>query len=300
MTIHGILLLDKPLGISSNAALQQAKRIFKIKKAGHTGSLDPLATGVLPLCLGEATKFSQYLLNSDKTYEVTGFFGVKTTTGDSEGDVSKEQSVSITETALTEKLADFTGVIQQIPPMYSALKFQGKPLYLLARQGQTIPRAARTITIYQLKLTCFDFPKVTFQVTCSKGTYIRVLIEDIAESLGTCAHVIALRRTQVGRYDLSKSHTLSELMNHVENPNKCLEPIESALSEFENFSVSLPEYKQLQQGQHMMAPDSLGKDRLLKLYYNNCFFGLGKTDEQGHHIMPKRLLSSEFMSHLSI
>lgn len=203
--INGILLLDKPLHLTSNGALQRVKRLFGAKKAGHTGSLDPLATGMLPLCFGEATKLSQYLLESDKYYHVVAKFGEKTTTGDAEGEVIETRPTDhLTAEAIQQAVAKFVGVIEQIPPMFSALKFQGRPLYELARQGIEVERKPRQVTIHKLELA-LPFEKggqggissCTISVHCTKGTYIRTLIEDIGEVLGCGAHVIGLRRTAV-------------------------------------------------------------------------------------------------------
>src|SRR5579862_9142002 len=210
--IHGILLLDKPLGMTSNAALQKVKRLFNAKKAGHTGSLDPLATGMLPICFGEATKFSQFLLESDKCYQVEAKLGVKTRTGDAEGEVIAVKPVmDLTCERLEAVLSQFVGQIQQIPPMYSALKIQGKPLYELARQGIEIPREARSVQIYRLQLIDFQAETLKFEVQCSKGTYVRTLVEDIGELLGCGAHVSALRRTVVLPYNEIKMYTLDAL-----------------------------------------------------------------------------------------
>lgn len=197
--VNGILLLDKPLGISSNAALQAVKALFFAAKAGHTGSLDPLATGLLPICFGEATKFSQYFLDADKAYEVTAQLGVRTTTSDSEGEVVSTRDVPVLTLEEIEAACDaFRGEIQQTPSIYSALKYQGKPLYEYARQGIDVPRPTRPITIYDLKILKWESPNLTLSVSCSKGTYIRTLVDDLGEALGCGAHVTALRRTSVG------------------------------------------------------------------------------------------------------
>lgn len=213
--INGILLLDKPLGLSSNAALQKVKRLFQAKKAGHTGSLDPLATGMLPICFGKSTKLAQKFLELDKIYLVTGQLGVKTTTGDTEGEILEQKPVPENLSSETiEKILDlFRGETTQIPPMYSALKHKGQPLYRLARQGITIEREPRKITVYQLDLIQYHPETLTIElkISCSKGTYIRTLIEDIAEALNTAGHVIKLRRTQVGDFQESDMLTLEAL-----------------------------------------------------------------------------------------
>lgn len=213
--VNGVLILDKPAGMTSNRALQITKRIFDAQKAGHTGALDPLATGVLPICFGEATKFSQYLLDADKTYQVKARFGVTTTTLDSEGEqVAITDASQLTQAEIESKLPLFRGVIQQIPPMYSALKVDGKALYTLAREGKEIDRKPRDVNIHHLELKSFVAEEATeaeFEVACSKGTYIRSLIADLGQELGVGAHVVGLRRTQAGPYSLPQAITLEEL-----------------------------------------------------------------------------------------
>lgn len=212
--VHGVLLLDKPLGWSSNDALVRAKRLLRAQKAGHTGTLDPLATGLLPLCFGEATKFSQDLLDADKTYEATVLLGRKTATGDAEGEVIAERPVICDSAAVQAALQSFLGEIEQIPPMHSALKKDGRPLYEYARAGQTVERAARRVTIHAIAvLDCAlpEAPSFRMRVTCSKGTYIRTLAEDIGEALGCGAHLTALRRTGVGDLTLDGAVTLEQL-----------------------------------------------------------------------------------------
>lgn len=209
--IDGILLLDKPLGISSNHALQQVKRAFYAAKAGHTGALDPLATGMLPICLGEATKFSQFLLEADKSYLVTAKLGVRTTTSDADGDIVERKAVNVSQAQLDSACEQFKGLIKQIPSMYSALKHQGKPLYFYARQGIEIERPARDITIFSLSISRFEGDEVDMHVHCSKGTYIRSLVDDIGQVLGCGAFVSKLHRTQVTDYPSDKMVTLEQL-----------------------------------------------------------------------------------------
>ncbi|AMM26300.1 tRNA pseudouridine(55) synthase TruB [Variovorax sp. PAMC 28711] len=213
--VHGVLLLDKPLGLSSNQALQRAKWLLRAEKAGHTGTLDPLATGVLPLCFGAATKFSQLHLDADKTYEATVRLGVKTSTGDAEGEVIAERDVQVTTADLARVQAKFTGPIRQVPPMHSALKKDGKPLYEYAREGIDIERAPRDVTVYQLTLTettrTAERTVIGLTATVSKGTYIRTLGEDIGEALGCGAHLTSLRRTATGDFDVSQCVTLEAL-----------------------------------------------------------------------------------------
>ena len=209
--VNGILVLDKPLGLTSNAALQKVRWLLNAEKAGHTGSLDPLATGVLPLCFGEATKFSQYLLDADKGYETLMQLGATTTTGDAEGDVLERRPVTTGQKELEAVLPQFRGPIQQIPPMYSALKKDGQPLYKLARAGEVVERAARSVTILRLELLACTTDKARLQVACSKGTYIRTLVEDIGQVLGCGAYVAELRRTQAGPFNLSQAVSLNSL-----------------------------------------------------------------------------------------
>lgn len=209
--VDGVLLLDKPSGMTSNDALQKARRLFSAAKAGHTGTLDPLATGLLPVCFGEATKFSSDLLDADKTYEADVLFGITTDTGDAQGAVLERRAVAFDRAALDAVLERFRGPISQIPPMYSALKRDGKPLYELARQGIEVERAARAVTIHELALLSFEGECCRLRVCCSKGTYIRTLAEDIGAALGCGAHLTALRRTVVGPLTLIGAATLDEL-----------------------------------------------------------------------------------------
>jgi tRNA pseudouridine55 synthase len=234
--VHGVLLLDKPLGLSSNQALQKAKWLLRAEKAGHTGTLDPLATGVLPLCFGAATKFSQLHLDADKSYEAVARLGVKTSTGDAEGEVVQEREVVFSDADLGEVTRRFTGPIRQVPPMHSALKKDGKALYEYARAGIEIERAPREVTIFKLEVTPANGDRaqhaITMIVTCSKGTYIRTLGEDIGEALGCGAHLTALRRTATGNFDTAQCVTLDalEAMTEAQRLN-CLLPVQSLLAD---------------------------------------------------------------------
>lgn len=202
LNINGLLILDKPAGISSNRALQIVKRLYNAKKAGYIGTLDPFATGMLPICFGKATKLSEALLNEPKRYLATLKLGISTTTGDTEGQISEEKAIpDLNEASIKQAFSQFTGNINQIPPMYSALKHQGQPLYKLARKGQTIERAKRMVTIYELKLITYNESEIIFEAQCSKGTYIRVLAEDIAKALNTCGHLTALRRLSCAGFE---------------------------------------------------------------------------------------------------
>ncbi len=210
-SVDGVLLLDKPSGITSNLALQKARRLLNAAKAGHCGTLDPLASGLLPLTFGEATKFSADLLAADKAYEATLRFGVRTSTGDAEGEVIETRAVDVTRAAVESVLARFTGAIEQVPPMHSALKKEGRPLYALARQGIEVARAPRQLRVDRLRLLHLDGDRARIEVECSKGTYVRVLAEDIGAALGCGAHLAALRRTRVGALTLERAVELAAL-----------------------------------------------------------------------------------------
>lgn len=209
--LNGILILDKPSGISSNAALQIVKRLYNAKKAGHTGSLDPLATGVLPICFGKSTKLSGKYLEADKAYTVIAKLGERTTTSDSEGEIVASKEVLCTKEQILSAIASFVGIQQQVPSMFSALKHNGQPLYKLARQGITVERKPREINIYEFDLVNLELPYITCHVKCSKGTYIRTLIDDLGELLGCGAHVTALNRVLAGEFKLENSHQLASL-----------------------------------------------------------------------------------------
>lgn len=209
--INGVLLLDKPYDMSSNHALQRVKHIYFAQKAGHTGALDPLATGMLPICLGEGTKFSQFLLDTDKTYQVTAKLGIRTTTSDIDGEVVSEKAVDVSDEQLGNALASFRGTTQQVPSMYSALKYKGQPLYKYAREGIEVPRESRDITVFRLDLLRFEGDEVDLDIHVSKGTYIRTIIDDLGELLGCGAHVSALRRSAVGNYPQDKMVTIEQL-----------------------------------------------------------------------------------------
>jgi tRNA pseudouridine55 synthase len=254
--LDGVLLLDKPLGLSSNDALIRAKKIYLAKKAGHTGTLDPLATGLLPLCFGEATKFSQDLLEADKTYEATMRLGVRTTTGDAEGEALQTRDVTCDEAAIHAAMAQFRGDIAQVPPMYSALKRDGKPLYEYARAGQTVEREARNVTIHALDLIACALPDVTFRVTCSKGTYVRTLAEDIGEKLECGAHLVALRRTGVGELTLEHAVTLDALADATpDTRDSWLQPVDALLSTFPAVHLDADAARRFAQGQRLKLSD---------------------------------------------
>lgn len=292
--INGILLLDKPLGVTSNGILQRVKHLFNAKKAGHTGSLDPLATGMLPICFGEATKFSQYLLESDKEYRVTIKLGVKTTTGDAEGEVVATQSVEgITHEQLLALLPQFTGAIQQIPPMFSAIKHQGKPLYELARKGLEVERAPRVVQIYRLQMDGLQGDILNLDIHCSKGTYVRTLAEDIGDKLGCGAHVIGLRRTFVSPYQRTKMITFEALeAMHKElgfaHLNQLLLPIESSVTVFPAIRLSTSSAFYIRTGQPVMVPH-LPTQGFVRLYGDDdIFMGVGEILDDGR-VAPRRI-----------
>jgi tRNA pseudouridine55 synthase len=254
--LDGVLLLDKPIGLSSNDALIRAKRLYLAKKAGHTGTLDPLASGLLPLCFGEATKFSQDLLEADKTYEATMRLGIRTTTGDAEGEAIETREISCDQAAVLEALSRFRGEIVQVPPMYSALKRDGKPLYEYARAGQVVEREGRQVTIHALELLACALPDVTFRVTCSKGTYVRTLAEDIGEALGCGAHLVALRRTGVGALTLENAVTLDALSDAEESARDAwLQPVDALLSTFPAVELDVESTRRFLHGQRLRLAD---------------------------------------------
>ncbi|WP_314408002.1 tRNA pseudouridine(55) synthase TruB [Pseudomonas kuykendallii] len=295
--VSGILVLDKPRGFSSNAALQKVRWLLNAEKAGHTGSLDPLATGVLPLCFGEATKFSQYLLDADKGYETVAQLGVTTTTGDAEGEVTHRQAVDVSREALEAALPGFRGDIQQIPPMYSALKRDGQPLYKLARAGEVVEREARSVTIARLELLDFEADKARLAVGCSKGTYIRTLVEDLGQQLGCGAHVAELRRTQAGPYSLAQAISLETLEQaHAEGGAEALDqfllPSDSGLEHWPLIQLSEHSAYYWLHGQPVRAPEAPKFGMLRVQDHNGRFIGIGEVSEDGR-IAPRRLIRSE-------
>ncbi len=294
--VNGILLLDKPSGITSNDALQQVKRLYYAKKAGHTGSLDPLASGVLPICMGEATKVSAFLLDADKRYQVRCQLGVRTTTADAEGEVLETRPVeSWSEEQLETVLEQFRGSIEQIPPMYSALKHQGQRLYKLARQGVEVEREPRPVDIYQLTLTGQGDDWIDIDVHCSKGTYVRTLAEDIGEKLGCGAHVSALRRNMVGPYGDGQLVALDRLQHLKENDMPAMDdlllPIESALSQWPDVDLSTDAAFYLQQGQPVLVPHAPTSGWVRLYEGNRSFLGMGEILDDGR-VAPRRLMKS--------
>ncbi|STX30072.1 tRNA pseudouridine synthase B [Legionella beliardensis] len=288
--VNGILLLNKPQGITSNGALQKVKRLFKAKKAGHTGSLDPLATGMLPICFGEATKFCHYLLNDDKSYVATGMLGVKTDTGDVLGNIiAKVDKFQVEKYALQEVISHFIGQTMQVPTMFSALKFKGQPLYKLARAGITIERAARPINIHSIELLSFDGQQFTVKVHCGKGTYIRNLVEDIGEQLGVHAHMTQLHRVYVNHFKDKPMYELAEL-NELTSLESYLIPCEYAVNYLPIITLNEQEEQQLRQGKVINKQDiDIGKEYVRLHTLNQQFIGLGEITEL-KQLKVKRLL----------
>lgn len=288
--LDGVLLFDKPLELSSNIALQKVRRLFQAEKAGHTGTLDPLATGLLPICFGEATKFSVALLDADKTYRALVRLGQTTTTGDAEGEIIAEHSVDSTLADVEAVLAKFRGDIQQLPPMHSALKHQGKPLYSYIRNGETVERELRNVVIHELALHRFEGNELDLSVRCSKGTYIRTLAEDIGAALGCGAHLIGLRRTAIAHFNLNDGFNLEQLtvMNDVERA-ACVLPLETLMPDMPKLQLDAVQIKRLAQGQRLALDTGL-QDGKISLYGTDGFIGLGLL--QGRRLAPDRLLSS--------
>ena len=296
LPISGIFLLNKPLGLTSNAVLQKVKRLFCAKKAGHTGSLDPMATGMLPICFGEATKFCQYVLDADKCYEVTGLLGIKTNTGDAMGAVVTEvPDFSISVAELDAVLEQFKGTIQQVPSMFSALKHQGKPLYHYARAGIDIPREARTITIYDLQRHDFDGRSFSLTVTCSKGTYIRNLVEDIGERLGVGAHVTRLHRCYTAGFANESMRTMEALQDKSSDElSSYLLPMDRAVSALPSLVLNHEQVIALRHGKGVTDAIEPKQDNSgVRLYESDGrFLGLGEWQSDGL-LTVRRLLAFE-------
>ena len=290
--IHGILLLDKRLGISSNKALQEVKRLFNANKAGHTGSLDPLATGLLPVCFGEATKISGMLLDDDKRYQAVIQLGIKTDTGDLEGNVIETKGIpNFNVEEITAVLVQFTGMIDQVPPMYSALKHHGKKLYELARDGLTVDRLARRISIYELHLLGFQTEYLELEVYCSKGTYIRTLAEDIGDKLGCGATVKALRRIQSGSFSIQQANTIEELQE-LDNQQllASLIDVDFPLQALPSIQLNHQQAISIKHGQTIDLEEQLRGS--VRLYDQGGFLGLGEMRLDGK-LAPKRLFNMD-------
>lgn len=295
--VDGILVLDKPAGMSSNGALQRVKRLFNAAKAGHTGALDPLATGVLPLCFGEATKFSQYVLDADKTYLSTFVVGIGTDTLDAEGDeVARADASGVDRAAVLQAMAGLTGTIQQTPPMYSAIKRDGQPLYKLARQGIEVERKTRQVTIH--RFDCHDFrpgevAEVDVEIHCSKGTYVRSLAESLGDALGLPAHVTALRRSGAGPYDLAQAVS-PELIERVAEQglpalDALLTPMDGPLTALPEVSIGEAASFYLKQGQPVLVPNG-PRDGMVRVYgTGGLFLGIGEMLDDGR-LAPRRVV----------
>ena len=293
--VDGIVLLDKPLGLSSNEALQRVRRLYRARKAGHTGSLDPLATGMLPLCLGQATKVAGLLLEADKTYRATLALGSRTATGDLEGAVIEQAPVPVLSRELIERaLATLTGEREQVPPMYSALKRDGEPLYKLARRGETIERAPRRVRITRLELTDYDREHIGFEVDCSKGTYIRALGEELAQALHSCGHLSQLRRLSVGGFAGRALATLAELESLAGREPELdarLLAIDGALGHLPAVTLDAAAADALLSGQAVAADG--GASGRVRLYdATRGFLGIGERDAEAGRVVPVRLMAA--------
>lgn len=294
--VHGIVLVDKPAGMSSNHALQRVKRMFRARKAGHTGSLDPLASGMLPICLGEATKMAAFLLDSDKTYRFRMNIGCQTSTGDAEGEVVAEGPPVPGEESLQRALDGLRGPISQVPPMYSALKHQGQRLYRLARAGREVERVARQIWIHELVVEQFDASRPVLRVRCSKGTYVRTLAEDIARQAGTVAHVAELRRLAVTPFRESAMHTLEELETEASSPagaqlDALLLPVDAAIEAWPALELTARQERGLLCGQPVPGDASAGCGPLRLYGHQGRFLGVGERLADGQ-VVPRRLMAT--------
>ncbi len=293
--VDGILLLDKPSGLSSNAALQQARRLFRARKAGHTGSLDPLASGLLPLCFGQATKVAGLMLDADKRYAVVAQLGIRTSTGDAEGEVTERMPAPEIDTARLESaLARFRGPILQVPPMHSALKQGGQRLYALARQGLEVARAARPVTIHELSSPGREGDRLELVVACSKGTYIRTLVEDLAAALGTVGHVLQLRRVGLGPFRQERAWTLDELgalrdSGGEDALDRVLLPADRALGHWPEVRLGPAERAWVLQGQAVFATGP-GGQRVRIYGPDGDFLGIGQMTAEGRRLSPVRLM----------
>jgi tRNA pseudouridine55 synthase len=301
--INGVLLLDKPYEMSSNNALQKVKRLYFAQKAGHTGALDPLATGMLPICLGEGTKFSQFLLDTDKRYQVTAKLGIRTTTSDADGEVVSDKPVNITEQQLADALDSFRGTTKQIPSMYSALKYKGQPLYKYAREGIDVPRESRDIIVFELTLLRFDNDEVELDIHVSKGTYIRTIVDDLGELLGCGAHVAHLHRSAVGNYPMDKMVTMEQLEGLVDqannqefSPSELLDPLllpmNTACDGIPKVYIDEMSANFLRHGNPVQAQNT-PLEGMVQVYIgdldNHEFIGVGIVDVDGL-VAPKRIV----------
>lgn len=301
--INGVVLVDKYSGESSNFILQQVKRLYGAAKAGHTGALDPLATGMLPICLGEATKFSQFLLDADKTYIVTAKLGERTDTSDSDGDIVETKAVDVTRDLIDSAVDAFRGPIKQVPSMFSALKHKGKPLYFYARQGIVIEREARDITVHSLTVLRYEDNELDMQIACTKGTYIRSLVDDLGQALGCGAHVTMLRRTKVADYPSTNMITVEKLQSLSEDLSvdrefrvfdkldALLLPTDTAVSNLPAFNASDGSIERFLHGQEILEDNQFSQSELVRIYRysDNRFYGMAEVDKGGN-LQPKRVV----------
>ncbi|MCP1660799.1 tRNA pseudouridine(55) synthase TruB [Neisseria perflava] len=292
--VNGVLLLDKPLNLSSNTALQKARRLYRAEKAGHTGVLDPLATGLLPVCFGEATKFAQYLLDADKAYTATLKLGEASSTGDAEGEIIATARADISLDEFQTACAALTGDIRQVPPMFSALKHEGNPLYEYARQGIVIERKPRDITIYSIEIQEFDAPKAVIDVRCSKGTYIRTLSEDIAKHMGTFAHLTALRRTETAGFHIGQTYTLEalEALSEAER-DAVLLPCDVLVRHLPEITLNDKAVAMLKFGQRPQFAENISADTPIRVYTQNGeFVGLVQYQKDIGRLKALRLMNT--------
>jgi len=289
--LDGVLPLDKPSGISSNAALQGARRLLAARRAGHTGTLDPMATGLLVLCFGEATKFSAALLDADKAYAARVRLGERTSTGDAEGEVLERREVAVTAASVETALARFRGAIEQVPPMHSALKHQGRPLYAYAREGQSIERAPRRVVVHELVLERLEGPDLDLLVRCSKGTYVRTLAEDLGEALGCGGHLTALRRTAVGPFGIDDAVTLDRLAALPEHERpRALLPVEVLLRSWPRVLLAKDAEARFRHGQRVAA--AAAEPRVAVFGADGNFLGIGEIDAEGMLKAKRQLAAS--------
>jgi tRNA pseudouridine55 synthase len=289
--VHGVLLLDKPYGFSSNQALQKVKWLYQAQKAGHTGTLDPLATGVLPICFGEATKFAQHLTDESKTYVATVKFGVSTTTGDKEGEVVSEVACQVSHADITHVLPQFMGEITQVPPMYSALKVNGKPLYEYARDGVELERQPRQVTIHALRVLACEENSADIEVCCSKGTYIRTLGEDIGKALNVGAHLTALRRTATATYQIAETITIEALEQmSMEQRDALLLPVDTAIERLPKIALHEDAAYYFKQGNPVWLSGAIPAGDLRIYSTAGLFLGIGQQQRDGR-IAPKRVVN---------
>ncbi len=289
--LDGVLLLDKPVGLGSNAALQAVKRLYRAEKAGHAGTLDPLASGLLPILFGEATKFSQLALDADKEYVASAQLGVTTATGDAEGEILERRSVDVAEDAIEPVLARFRGDIEQVPPMYSALKHEGRPLYALARKGESVVRTTRKVRIHELELLGFAGDTLELRVRCSKGTYVRTLVEDLGQALGCGAHLSSLRRTAAGVFRIADAAMFDQLQlaTPVERDGLLL-PMERLLASLPRVDLSGPQADRFCQGQAVALERSPGGRCSVYSALGGLLLGVGEAGPQGE-LRPRRLVA---------